>query len=85
MFCKLMRNISVKPNWELTHNGNIQHNLVYNSRNRVIINKIGKMQLKLDAISRSILNGVREPNLFSFALDETRAFSIFCGPKTNLY
>ena len=35
--------------------------------------------------SGSILNSVREPMLFSFALDKPHGFEFFCEPETKQY
>ena len=41
--------------------------------------------MKCDAIDGSVVNGLRQPIMFSFVLDKPTAHKVFCGPKTILF
>ena len=44
-----------------------------------------KIYLKCDIIDAFVLNGVRQPILFSFVLDKLPGYKIFCQPETIHY
>ena len=44
-----------------------------------------KIPLKRDVIDGSVVNGIREPILFSFILDKPARYKTFCEPETILY
>ena len=46
--------------------------------------KIGN-HLKCDVVEGSVVNGIREPKLFSFVLDKPRGYEIFSEPETVCY
>ena len=52
------------------------------NRNLTVTDKI---HLKCDVIDGSVLNGVRQPILFSFALDKKPDFKVFCEPEAIHY
>ena len=64
------------------------HGWVYKHYNQYISEKIvnlsnmNKIHLKTDVIDGSIVNGVREPILFSFVLDKPAGYKVFCEPET---
>ena len=41
--------------------------------------------MKCDCIDGSVVNGIREPILFSFVLDKPAGYKIFCEPETIHY
>ena len=43
---------------------------------------MNKLYLKCDAIDGSVVNGVRQPILFTFVLDKPRGYKIFSEPET---
>ena len=43
-----------------------------------------KIHLKCDVFHGSVLNGIREPILFSFSLDKAPGYKLFCVPETIL-
>ena len=49
------------------------------------LNTIIKIHLNCDAIDGSFQNGVRQPILFSFVLDEPAGYKVFCEPETIHY
>ena len=44
-----------------------------------------KIQLKCDAIDGSVVDGVRQPILYSFVLDKPSGYKVFCKPETIHY
>ena len=44
---------------------------------------MNKNQVKNDAIDGSILNGVRQPLLFSFVLNKPLGYKVFCQSGTT--
>ena len=57
----------------------------YKSDNPINITGIDKVHLKFDCIQGSIVNGVREPILFSFALSSPPGHKIYKEPKVKLF
>ena len=41
--------------------------------------------MKCDAIDGSVVDGVRQPILFSFVLDKLPGYKVFCEPETIHY
>ena len=46
------------------------------------LNTINKIHLKYDCIEGSVVNGVRQPFLFSFVMDKPSVYKVFCQPET---
>ena len=57
----------------------------YKGDKPIIITGIDKVHLKSDCIDGSIVNGVREPILYSFALDQPPGHKIYKEPKVKLF
>ena len=57
----------------------------YKSDRPINITSIDKVHLKADCIQGSILNGIRQPILFSFALDQPPGHKIYKEPKVKLF
>ena len=57
----------------------------YQSERPINITGIDKVQLKCDCIDGSIVNGVREPISYSFALDQPPGHKIYKKPKVKLF
>ena len=60
----------------------------YNKYTRQKILNLGgtnKIHLKCDCIDGSVVDGVRQPILFSFVLDKPAGYKVFCEPKTIHY
>ena len=55
------------------------------SENKVDIMPTDKVHLKCDCVDGSIVNGKREPILYSFGLDQPPGYKIFNNPNTVLY
>ena len=57
----------------------------FTSNNKVNITNIDKVHLKCDCVDGSIVNGKREPILFSFGIDEPPGYKLFIHPNIILY
>ena len=57
----------------------------YLSQKIVNLSNTNKIHLKCDAIDGSVVNGVRQPILYSFVLDKPAGYKIFCEPETIHY
>ena len=57
----------------------------YKSEKPINITGIDKFHLKCDCIRGSILNGIRQPILYSFALDQPPGHKIYKKPKVKLF
>ena len=57
----------------------------YKSDKPINITGIDKVHVKCDCIDRSIMNGIREPILYSFALDQPPGHKIYKEPKVQLF
>ena len=57
----------------------------YKSNKPISIIGIDKIHLKADCVDGSIVNGVREPILFSFSLDKPPGHKIYKEPKVKLF
>ena len=57
----------------------------YKSDKPINITGIDKVHLKCNCIDGSIVNGVREPILYSFALDQPPGYKIYKEPKVKLF
>ena len=67
------------PGWDYKHyNQNLSQKIVN-------LSNTNKIHLKCDAIDGSVVNGVREPILYSFVLDKPAGYKIFSEPETIHY
>ena len=57
----------------------------YKSDKPINIIGIDKIQLKCDCIQGSIVNGIREPILYSFALSSPPGYKIYKEPRVKLF
>ena len=57
----------------------------YKGDRPINITGIDKIHLKCDCIQGSIVNGIREPILYSFALDQPPGHKIYKEPKVKLF
>ena len=57
----------------------------YKSDKPINITGIDKVHVKCDCIDGSIMNGIREPILYSFALDQPPGYKIYKEPKVKLF
>ena len=57
----------------------------YENKKPINIIGIAKVHLKCDCVNGSIVNGIREPFLYSFALDQPPGHKIYKEPKVKLF
>ena len=57
----------------------------YESEKPILITGVDKVHLKCDCIQESVVNGVREPILYSFPLDKPPFHKIFNEPRVKLF
>jgi len=62
-----------------------KNNNIYVSDKITDSSTIDKIHLKCDVIDGSILDGFRQPIIFSFILDKPPGYKIFCSPETIHY
>ena len=67
------------PGWDYKHYNQ------YLSQKIVNLNSTNKIHLKCDAIDGSVVNGIRQPILYSFVLDKPAGYKIFSEPETIHY
>ena len=58
---------------------------VYTSEKILNLSTIDKIHMKCDVIDGSVVNGIREPILFSFILNKPAGYKAFCQPETIHY
>ena len=58
---------------------------LYKSERPINITGIDKVHLKCDCIDGSIMNGTREPILYSFSLHQPPGHKIYKEPKVKLF
>ena len=51
----------------------------------VNLGSTNKIHSKCDVIDGSIVNGIRQPILYSFVLDKKPGYKVFCEPDTSHY
>ena len=67
------------PGWDYKHyNKNISQKIVN-------LSNTNKIHLKCDAINGSVVNGLRQPILYSFVLDKLPGYKVFSEPETIHY
>ena len=62
-----------------------KHYNQYLSQKTVNLSNTNKIHLKCDAIDGSVVNGIRQPILFSFVLDKPSGYKVSCEPETFHY
>ena len=80
--------LGFSPYWD--HKPNNSHHIltpgVYPSDKVILnLNTIDKIHLKCDAIDGSVVNGIRQPILFSFVLDKPPGYKVFSEEETIHY
>ena len=89
MHSKLSTNYAIEFNSKLNDVFGFTHRVyepgTHISEKVINIMPINKIHLKCNAIDGSIVNGLREPILFTFALDKPPGFKIFKEPSIVLY
>ena len=67
------------PGWDYKHYNK------YISQKIVNLSNTNKIHLKCDAINGSVVNGLRQPILYSFVLDKLPGYKVFSEPETIHY
>ena len=67
------------PGWDYKHYNK------YISQKNVNLSNTNKIHLKCDAINGSVVNGLRQPILYSFVLDKLPGYKVFSEPETLHY
>ena len=67
------------PGWDYKHYNK------YTSQKIVNLGSTNKIHLKCDCIDGSVVNGLRQPILYSFVLDKLPGYKVFCEPETIHY
>ena len=62
-----------------------KHYNKYTSQKVVKLGCTNKIHMKCDAIDGSVINGIRQPILYSFVLDKPSGYKVFCQPETIHY
>ena len=62
-----------------------KHYNQYLSQKNVNLSSTIKTHLKADVIDGSVVDGVRQPILYTYVLDEPAGYKIFCEPETIHY
>ena len=58
---------------------------VYTTDKILNLSTTNKIHLKCDVIDGSVVDGVRQPILYSFVLDKLPGYKVFCEPETVQY
>ena len=72
--------LGFSPHWDYKNIASYDREY-YTEKNRNL-STTDKIHLKCDVIDGSVLNGVRQPILFSFVLVKKPGFKVFCPPET---
>ena len=67
------------PGWDYKHCNE------YTSEKNLKLNSTNKIHLKFDVIDGSVVDGLRQPIIFSFDVDKPSGYKIFCEPETIHY
>ena len=72
-----------KPFWiyKPTNANHIDSPGVYTSDKILNLSTIDKIHLKCDVIDGSVVNGLRQPILYSFILSKAPRYKVFCEPE----
>ena len=68
-----------------TPGSDYKHYNEYISQKIVNLSTTNKIHLKFDVFDGSVVNGIREPILFSFVLVKLPGYKVFCEPETIHY
>ena len=67
------------PGWDYKHYNK------YISQKILNLGSTNKIHLKCDNIDGTVVDGVRQPKLYSFVLDKKPGYKVFCQPETIHY
>ena len=75
-FCNVL---GFTPGWDYKHNNKDISQKILNS------GSTNKIHLKCDVIDGSVVNGLKQPILYSFILDKKPGYKVFSEPETVHY
>ena len=76
IFCNVL---GFTPGWDYKHYNEYISQKILNS------GSANKKHLKCDVIDGSVVNGLRQPILYSFVIDKLPGYKVFCEPETVHY
>ena len=62
-----------------------EHYNIHTIQKIVNLGKTNKIHMKCDCIDGSVVNGLRQPILYSFVLDKSPGYKVFCEPEIIHY
>ena len=65
------------------HGWDYKHYNQYINQKIVNLSSTNKIHLKCDVIDGSVVNGIRQPILYNFALDKPSGYKVLCEPETK--
>ena len=71
--------LGFSPGWDYKHYNE------YISQKILNLGSTNKIHLKCDVIDGSVVNGLRQPKLYSFVLDKKPGYKLFSEPETIHY
>ena len=79
--------LGFEPYWDYkpTNSNHVVIPGVYTSDKILNLSTTNKIHLKCDVIDGSVVDGVRQPILYSFVLDKLPGYKVFCEPGTVHY
>ena len=79
--------LGFEPYWEYkpTNSNHVAIPSVYTTGKILNLSTTNKIQLKCDIIDGGVVNGLRQPILYSFVLDKLPGYKVFCEPETIHY
>ena len=70
---------------DFTSGWDFKHYNEYISQKIVNLSSTNKIYLKCDVIDGSVVNGLRQPIIYSFVLDKLPGYKVLCKPETIQY
>ena len=79
--------LGFEPYWDYKPTNSIRFGIpnFYISDKIFYLSTTNKIHLKCDVIEGSVVNGLRQPILYSFELDKLPGYQVFCEPETIHY
>ena len=84
-FLKILLGFVLYWDYKPTNPIHADSNGVYSNNKILNISAIKKVHLKCDATDGSVLDGIRQPILFSFVLDKPSEYKVFREPESIHY
>ena len=79
--------LGFEPNWDYkpSNSNHIAIPGVYTMDKILNLSTTKKIHLKRDIVGGSVVNGLRQPQLYSFVSDKLPGYKVFCEPETIHY